>query len=281
MPVNRITGELTNEDPAWTRFFHSLAGKKVNMSGSGLPTVTRGGQAPRSPALSSLGSGTSDEMYAREFNADADMSRLRRAHGEMDLEDRLNGRVDSALSALQDDPDRLLFSGRAGARATAMGDIGRGEAVRDAENKGRTASAEYWAPGMRDVRQQQLWDKEREQSTLYPYSKPAADADTRRQVAEIAGQSRVDVAGVNAGARTGASAISALGRASTAPIFPGGEDRANQGMSAILPNVPGQSGAPATGKVFPRARLEEFARTQQMTIEQAQQLIQSRGYQVQ
>jgi len=268
---DRQAGKQVSDFPEWRRFFDALDGKNVNFRQSGLPTSTR--TVGKSPALQSLAGGEQAEID--ESNSE----RPAWARWRPGAEDRAT----DAISALENDPARMLGTGRAAALARQSGDITRGEHVRDAEALGQADVARYFAPGQRDLRQQQLWDKEREQQTLYPFSKSVIDAERARDVAGITGQSRVLAAGQTGDARRDSAALSALARAGTAPIFPGGEERAATTMGAILPNVPGQPAAAGGGKVFPAARLAQFATEKGFqSPEQARQYLeQVAGYRVQ
>lgn len=279
--------DMTRFNPGWTNFFQKLQdagdqaaarGKRfgVDLSGfgNGMSRRTRG----QSTALSSLAGDDPSQAAVNDFNEDAAFAPMRRRAAELELANAFENRSSAALDALNT-PDRDLFTGQAGARFRKQGDIVREENVRNATN----AADVYHAPGMRDLRQQQLWDKEREQQTLYPFSKVASDAQRAIDVATINAGGRLGAAQATGDARRDSAALSALARTGSAVVLPGSEGRVDAAQNAIMPNVPGQSGAPNTGKVFPAARLEEFARSQRFTsaAQARQYLEQVAGYRVQ
>ena len=203
------------------------------------------------------------------------------------IDDILDNRAARARDLARPTPDQELFSGMSGARERAIGDIGRGEHVRNAEAEGAGEAARYFAPGQNDRRRQAVWDQEYSQQRLTPYSKEAVKGEYDfRSAAEKAAAQRA--ASQNAAdARTGSAAINALQRNTEAGAFamsPEQQQAIARTEGAIMPNVPGQSrmGPGDPGKVFPRAKLESFAQQNGMSPEMAQEyLTRIAGYRIQ
>jgi hypothetical protein len=292
--------DMTRFKPGWTRFFQSIAdaeadagarGKRfgVDLSGIGNGVSQRQRGSAISTPLRQLaggggGSDDTDPLLRERMELENESLRQQNFRAGDDhsyLQSQRSNALDQLTRGAGTDFD--LFSGRAGKRMGAAGDIMRGEQVRDAENAGVADVAQYWAPGAREVRQQRLWDKERELQTAFPFSKALTDADRARDVAQITGGSRVAAAQATGDARRDSAALSALARTGGAMVMPGSEGRLDAAQGAIMPNVPGQGPAPGSKGVFPAARLQQFAQEKGFASpEQARQYLeQVAGYRVQ
>jgi hypothetical protein len=203
------------------------------------------------------------------------------------IDDILDQRAARARDLARPTADQELFSGMAGARQRATGDIMRGEHIANAGAEGQAEAARYFAPGQNDRRRQAVWDQEYSQQRLTPFSKEAVRGEYDfRAAAERAAAQRA-AAEAQGNSRTGSAAINALQRNTEAGAFansPEQQQAISRTEAAILPNVPGQSrmGPGDPGKVFPAAKLESFARQNGMSPQQAQEyLTRIAGYRIQ
>lgn len=134
------------------------------LSRSGNPGGGGGGRPPIGPGGG--GPGQLPDATAMNFAlADPTIG-----YHKLALEDAVQGQQERASALMSPTASQRLHSGQAGFDARATGDILRDEMLRNATAKGTAASNEYLAPGQDDARRQRLWDDEKRQQLLSPYS---------------------------------------------------------------------------------------------------------------
>lgn len=254
--------------------------------------MTRGARAIRGPAtlaLSRGGSGGYDDgggagpgRIPPSGALNALLADKSQAFQQLGIEDVLLDRADRARDLLRPTAEQDLFTGRIGARERAAGDIGRDEAIRNAEAAGTAEARGYLAPGQADKRRQQTWDQEYAQERLNPYSKEAIRGSSAVEAARARAAGQVGAAEATGASRTGSAALNALQRnAGSIAMDPAQQERIARAEGAISPNVPGQAPA-AGGKIFPASKLQSFAQQNGMSPEQAAEyLTRIAGYRIQ
>ena len=307
----KLDAPLSDYDRMWMERGHAEPGGWLTPSKAFNTELLRQddalkGRRATSPAVRALGRATGAAPQGQnEINRELSEDRQGFAFNQLAIENALDDQSARRRELLRPTPEQDLFSGRTealhrkvgdieleGARRT--GDFSREEFVRNAGTQAAGEQAKYFAPGQDALRQQQLWDREREQQTLYPYSPAALAGQSRLGVADINAGARLGAADLGADARLGAAALQALGRLGTAPIFtPQDQAMRGQATEMVRPSVPGQAGAPAApGQppqqavpqrgVFPAAALERFAgQNGFLSPAAAAEYLRSQGYVVQ
>jgi hypothetical protein len=186
---NRLTkGQSAIRGPAMLGLSRSAGGGGSPYGGGGP------GEIPDSIALNSL---LADKTFGFQ---------------QLALEDAVQARQERASALMSPTASQLLHSGQTAADQRAAGDIMRDESIRNATAKGTAAAQEYLAPGQADARRQLLWDQQRSQQTLYPYTPQAGRYAGQMGAAEQAALARMYQADAAERARVTGSALGAYGR---------------------------------------------------------------------